>query len=333
MLSRRDKLLTGIDITRSRGLELGPLHRPLLKRPEARVFYVDHCSTADLKAKYALDSGVPAGSIVEVDYVWSQGSLRDAVGPEASFDYVLASHVIEHVPDLIGWIQDIAEVLAPGGKLCLAIPDKRYTFDIARAVTPVSILIEDHLLRRVTPSPHAVFDHLAGAVSIDPETAWSIGFDPKRHPKHHSLEEAFTRAHSQNATPSYPDVHVTVMTPSSFLDIVRTLATLDSFPYRVAQFFPTAFNEAEFIVQLEKLDPTLPAEACRVSVLASVDRLVDTASTPPADLETLCAALKEREEAIAAMRSSVSWRITAPLRGVRPILRRVKRVLLRFRAG
>jgi hypothetical protein len=270
---------------------------------------------------------------VEVDYVWAKGSLRDAVGPGTTFDYVLASHVIEHVPDLIGWINEIAEVLAVGGKLCLAIPDKRYTFDVARSPTPVSILIEDYLLRRSAPSPRAVFDHFAAVVAIDPEAAWGAGFDPARHPKHHSLGEAFARARDQAVAASYLDVHVTVMTPSSFLELARTLIALDLLPYRVAKFFRTAFNEPEFIVQLEKLDPNLSPEARRDSALASIDALTTASPALPADLEGLRSALAERDALIAAMRSSLSWRLTAPLRGVRPILRRVKRMLLGLRAA
>jgi SAM-dependent methyltransferase len=333
MLSRRQKLLNGIDLTRSRGLEVGPLHRPLLKRSESQVFYVDHCSTAELKAKYADDPAVPAASIVDVDYVWAERSLRDAVGPGTAFHYVLASHVIEHVPDLVGWINEIAEVLEVGGKLCLAVPDKRYTFDVARSLTPASILIEDYLLRRSMPSPRAVFDHLAGVVAIDAESAWGEGFDPAHHPRHHSLEEAFARAREQVATPSYLDVHVTVLTSSSFLELARTLIALGLFPYRVAKLFPTEFNEPEFIVQLEKLDPTLSAAARRDSALASIDALTAASAAVPADLEGLRRTVAERDALIAAMRSSLSWRVTAPLRSVRPVLRRVKRIVLGLRAA
>ena len=45
------------------------------------------------------------------------------------FDYVVASHVLEHMQDIIGFFQDISGIMKPGGKLCIIYPDKRYCFD------------------------------------------------------------------------------------------------------------------------------------------------------------------------------------------------------------
>ncbi len=50
-------------------------------------------------------------------------------------DLLVASHVIEHVPDLITWLREIASVLKPTGQARLAIPDRRYTFDLLRVET------------------------------------------------------------------------------------------------------------------------------------------------------------------------------------------------------
>ena len=50
--------------------------------------------------------------IEPVDFVWTGGSLSDAVQPEqhGSFDIFLASHVIDHTPDLIAFL-DVAQAL------------------------------------------------------------------------------------------------------------------------------------------------------------------------------------------------------------------------------
>jgi len=53
------------------------------------------------------------------------------------FDYCLASHVIEHIPNPIAFFQSIAHLLKPGGVLSLAVPDKRYTFDFFQPAASV----------------------------------------------------------------------------------------------------------------------------------------------------------------------------------------------------
>ncbi|WP_369012339.1 methyltransferase domain-containing protein, partial [Escherichia coli] len=71
--------------------------------------------------------------IVDVTHVWTgSGSLAAIVGGAGLFDYAIASHVIEHVPNVLGWFRGIYEVLKPGAVFNLAVPDRRYTFDVVR---------------------------------------------------------------------------------------------------------------------------------------------------------------------------------------------------------
>lgn len=46
------------------------------------------------------------------------------------FNWTVSSHVMEHVPDPIGWLSEIFEVLKPGAVLSLALPDKKFCFDV-----------------------------------------------------------------------------------------------------------------------------------------------------------------------------------------------------------
>ncbi len=152
-----------------RGLELGPLHNPLIEREGTQVLYVDHADTATLRRKY---EGHDVGEIVDVDVVWDQ-RLASALGDRAPVGYVVASHVIEHVPDLVGWLGELAEVLATGGALSLAIPDKRFCFDRRRAESRLGEVIEAHLQARLRPSPGQVFDFWSSLHEIDTAAAWA----------------------------------------------------------------------------------------------------------------------------------------------------------------
>src|ERR1700758_1901307 len=112
MTDRRAKMLGDIHVARSVGLEIGPLHAPLIRRTEGRVLYVDYASVETLRANFR-HPGVDPAQIVENDIIWGERPLRHSVGEPV--DYVVASHVIEHVPDLIGWLLELHATLKPGG--------------------------------------------------------------------------------------------------------------------------------------------------------------------------------------------------------------------------
>lgn len=62
----------------------------------------------------------------------------------ASYDAVLSSHVIEHLANPLGAIDQWRRVVRPGGHMLLVAPHMEGTFDHRRAVTPLEHLVEDH---------------------------------------------------------------------------------------------------------------------------------------------------------------------------------------------
>jgi predicted SAM-dependent methyltransferase len=119
------------------GIEIGALHNPLVVPPTARVRYVDRMTETELRSQYA---ELASYNLVHVDIV-DDGTLLRTVD-EASQDFVIANHFLEHCPNTIEAIENMLRVLKSDGILYLAIPDKLHTFDIARPVTTI-----DHLLR------------------------------------------------------------------------------------------------------------------------------------------------------------------------------------------
>lgn len=51
-----------------------------------------------------------------------QGSALQLPFPDACFDRVLCSEVLEHLPDYTGALAEIRRVLKPGGLLCISVP-------------------------------------------------------------------------------------------------------------------------------------------------------------------------------------------------------------------
>ncbi|OYT93150.1 MAG: methyltransferase [Burkholderiales bacterium PBB3] len=278
-VNRVDKILSHIDPANQSGLEIGALCRPIVAPERGPVRYVDHMDTAGLRGKYAVDPNVDVDKIVDVSFVWGEHTLPEAVGDER-FDYVVASHVIEHVPDTVGWLREIAAVLKPGGILSLAIPDKRFTFDARRENTTFAALIESHLLGRRHPGFREVLDHFDSVVAVPgqvtAQTLWRDNPDPHHVPHAHPgiidrLGEDGLRHYFNLVNGGlYMDVHVHVFTPDSLMRILARLACVGMLNFRVAHFFPTAQDDMEFFVSLERLPDGLSSEQRQEDILKSL---------------------------------------------------------------
>ena len=124
---------------RGDGIEIGALHHPTKAGPGARVKYVDRMAEPELRRQYPeLDSE----NLVRVDIIDDGETLRTF--RDATQDFVIANHFVEHCEDPIGAVGNMLRVLKEGGVLFMAIPDKRFTFDRDRPVTPLEHLLRDH---------------------------------------------------------------------------------------------------------------------------------------------------------------------------------------------
>jgi predicted SAM-dependent methyltransferase len=124
---------------RGEGLEIGALHFPLRLPRGASVRYVDRMSREDLRREY---TELATLDLVEVDVI--DDGERLTTFSDASVDFIVANHFIEHTQDPIATLASHARVLRPGGVLFMAVPDKRATFDAERPVTTLEHLVRDH---------------------------------------------------------------------------------------------------------------------------------------------------------------------------------------------
>jgi SAM-dependent methyltransferase len=62
---------------------------------------------------------------------------------DASYDAVLASHVLEHIANPLRALDEWRRVTRPGGQLLLVVPHRDGTFDHRRELTPLSHLRAD----------------------------------------------------------------------------------------------------------------------------------------------------------------------------------------------
>jgi SAM-dependent methyltransferase len=128
------------------GIEYGPLFRPIIDNNHYKVRYVDFTDREALVKHYENDPTVDTAAIREIDIVTNGKPVTDFVCT-GSLDYVVASHVWEHVPDFLGWLESNLAVLKPGGRIAVAYPDKRYCFDMTRRSSTVADVLA-HSIRR-----------------------------------------------------------------------------------------------------------------------------------------------------------------------------------------
>jgi SAM-dependent methyltransferase len=133
------------------GVELGPGHNPYpLDLPGTTVAYVDRWDPDENQALFP-ELGDAAPFPVP-DVVCDLNTDRLEALDDTSQDFVIASHVLEHVAEPLGLLDDIHRVLRPGGTALILLPDMRRTFDRNRPPTGL-----DHLVR----------EHSAGVTEVD----------------------------------------------------------------------------------------------------------------------------------------------------------------------
>lgn len=263
MKNRREKLLGGLELSCSTGAEIGPLHNPIVSKSEGQVIYVDHKDTESLRKAYAKDQGVNV-SIIHVDAIWGAQTLKQAIegyakdkgdlGESLALDYVVASHVIEHVPDLVTWLQEIRSILKPDGTVRLAIPDRRFTFDYLRRPTELTSVLVAYLHRARIPNTHCILDFCLNEAAVDRVTAWQGQIDGVTLKRSHTFDGALNVARDALEHGNYHDVHCWVFTPASFAGLCRDLAAHGLLDFECTEFHDTAINEIEFFVHMRACD-------------------------------------------------------------------------------
>lgn len=280
MITRAHALRQGIQPGISAAVEIGPLDKPVLTKPEFCVRYLDFASTEQLAAKYADDPNV--NTVVDVDVLWDgSNSLSDVLGDD-KVDAVVASHVFEHVPDPIGWLRNLAYALRPGGVVALAIPDKRFTFDINRRLSETSDLLDAFLRQAKVASYAQIYDFHTKAIPADAALLWAGLVDYTGGVRGGDLDrEAFQMCVDLCDGGPYIDAHCHTFTPQSFVDVIAQLSEFDVIDYTILDVIPTQRNTIEFYARLERLDPALTVEDRRAKQHQGIESALKAIAAGP----------------------------------------------------
>ncbi|MBK6618713.1 MAG: methyltransferase domain-containing protein [Nitrosomonas sp.] len=241
----------------SRILEIGPSYGPVYPRREGfNVSILDHLDTEILRAKYSA-MNVDISLIEDVDFVWKGGAIHAAVDGQ-KFDFVLASHVVEHATNFVQFLNDICETLAKNGKIILMVPDKRYCFDLFQPLTDTAKILSDHVRGASIHTMEAMY-RIHSHVSVDYKEhffhhkkdlyAWGQGSIEDLKFINNNPIGWYTDTLAKIKETDYIDFHEYFFTPSSFLMIIEELNFLGLLQMKVATL--TRARGCEFLVVLE----------------------------------------------------------------------------------
>jgi hypothetical protein len=252
------------------GLEIGASYQPMTAKCEGwDVEIADHTDSESLRKKYSAWN-VDVSKIEDVDYILDSKGLFAAINQEEKFDFIVASHVIEHIPNPIAFLIDCARLLKEDGVLSLVVPDKRYCFDALKPCSTTGDLLQAHLEGRTRHAPGTIFDAYALHCKNGDSIVWNVNHGMSALSFVHSLGESHALMKRYIDSEEYTDVHAWQFTPASFRLIISDLVSMNIVPFVAASFFDTA--DYEFHISLRKNsapkaeDPELRMKLAKLAV-------------------------------------------------------------------
>lgn len=247
------------------GLEIGPLHQPLAIPPNARARYVDRMKVDDLRREYP---ELVDWDLTEVDVV-DDGETLATIAAESQ-DFIVANHFLEHCENPIGTIETHLGKLKPGGVLFYAVPDKRFTFDFRRPVTPLEEMVADYD-EGPERSRAAHYDEWSRLVTGEVSSAVGSG--------EQAASEEWVQKKARELEAAEYSIHMHVWTQAEFLQLILACRERfdDAFDIEAA-----AKRAIEFIVVLRKQGalppphppaPNSPAAAAMPSTSQRLEQL------------------------------------------------------------
>ena len=234
-----------------RGIEFGPSYSPLFPKKEGfNCISVDHACKKELIEKYKKWE-VPTELIEEVDLIFD-GTPIDQILTNNSFDYIVASHVFEHLPDPISFLNSMGRLLKEKGVLLLAIPDKRFCFDLVKPLTSPGLLIESYLNKKKEHSLGQNIDAILFHCKRNESNAFPGQTGFKNIKPNDSFEKLIHEVNKLKNKNVFIDIHAWCFTPSSFISNIKILSQMNFIESLEIKDFRS--NDFEFFCEFRKFN-------------------------------------------------------------------------------
>ncbi len=138
-LAKENRKKISYKYIKGEGIEIGALHNSMPISKNAKTKFVDRLSYEDYLIQYPELKGK---KLIKPDIVSDAETLNSI--ENNSFDYIIASHVLEHFENPILAIKNFYRVLKSGGIAYIIVPDKNFCFDKNRELTKLDDIISDY---------------------------------------------------------------------------------------------------------------------------------------------------------------------------------------------
>jgi SAM-dependent methyltransferase len=269
-----------VNARNSFGLEIGCNFRPLFRKSDGfSIQYLENTDTDGLIAR-CLKAGKDVSLVEPIDFIFDEKkSLSELTGSKNGYDYVISSHVIEHIPNLIKHFREVEDVLKPGGIYAMLVPDKNFCFDTLKSTSTLGEFVEAFVSSDAKPPLAAYVDEYRYAVK--PVNATSAGWDShwngKLEQKHSDSDARISKAIAKSAVPPGWLGHRWIFTPFSFVSIFYDLIRYNLVQFDLLDIRPT-FN-LDFIAIISS-KPHLHKPLSRQEALERLSKLRYAESLP-----------------------------------------------------
>jgi SAM-dependent methyltransferase len=234
------------------GLDLGPWHEPFFS-PNGNTKTVERYSLRDLKVNFADLPVEELAKLQEPDFVCDFDKDFLAEFDDDSYDFIVASHLLEHVAQPFLLVSDIYRVLKNDGILLIALPDLRNTFDNRRIPMDFEHFKKDIKLQIKIDEISHVIDYMSNVLSINPEKM--------------SSQET-----QKVITESY---HVHAFTDRQFVFLLNEMQEFLNFHFELidaSQSMEADARYEEFILVLKKTDSSTDIQSAFFNLTSRKDK-------------------------------------------------------------
>ena len=232
-----------VNARESFGLEIGCNFRPLFRKSRGfAIQYLENTDTAGLAAR-CKKAGKDPALVETIDFVFEkEKSLSELTGSKHAYKYVVSSHVIEHIPDLVRHFREIDEILVSGGVYAMVVPDKNYSFDALKPASTLGEFIEAHCRGDSKPPLSAYIDEIRYAVkSLDAAAGRRKNLGSRKNVErvHTDGDRLIARCLAKGRPPARWLGHRWVFSPFSFVSIFFDLVQYQLIQFDLLEIRPT----------------------------------------------------------------------------------------------
>jgi len=217
----------------ARVLEIGPYNNPALSKANyPNLKYMDIFTSEQInldQTRYTHTVEIPSIDII------ADPKATPTFSTDLKFDFIFSAHNIEHYPDIITHLNEVATLAAsPNTKYFLAVPDRRYCFDYYQQESSFSDMITAYQLGI---KQHTADSYIKNKLYATHNNIWAHWMDDHgEDPRTKDIDSEELKklvAEAFNPKTDFADIHAWVFTNDSFMRNINTLNELGLQPWYV----------------------------------------------------------------------------------------------------